>query len=208
MTFSIVASNSNTGELCVATATCFVAVGCRVPKIIPKVGAIAVQASPNPSNRRDILLLMQKGKSNEQAISEVLKNDKKKEERQIFVINTKGESSVFSGKKTISITDSFVGENFAIAGNMLASHNVISSMVNTFKDNPKCSLPKRMLYALQAGEKEGGDKRGKMSAAILYSKPNLRIMNLRIDYSHDPLKDLSIALELRCSKKYKNLFNY
>ena len=207
MTFSIVASNPSTKELCAATSTGLVAVGNLVPSILPNVGAICVQAMVKPSYRETILDLMKKGSSNEYTIKHVLKNDKKKEHRQIIVVNAKGQNYVFSGQKIINIYDSCMGENFAIAGNMLASASVISSMKTAFLNNANAFFPKRLLLTLIAGENAGGDKRGMMSAAIKYFKPNKRIMTLRIDYSNDPLKDLSMALEQRYSKECKEAFD-
>ena len=207
MTFSIVASNPSTKELCVATSTGLVAVGDLVPCILPNVGAICVQATVNPSYRTTILDLIKKGSSNESAINNILKNDKKKEHRQIIVINAKGQSFIFSGQKTITISDSCRGDHFAIAGNMLASTLVISSMKKAFLNNANVFFPKRLLLTLIAGEDAGGDKRGCMSAAIEYFKPNRRIMTLRIDYSNNPLKELSLALEQRYSKECKEAFD-
>jgi uncharacterized Ntn-hydrolase superfamily protein len=207
MTFSIVASNPSTKELCVATSTGLVAVGNLVPNILPNVGAICVQAMVKPSYRETILDLMKKGFSNESAINNVLKNDKKKEYRQIIVVNSKGQTYVFSGLRMINICDSCMEDNFAIAGNMLASGSVISSMKEAFLYNSNVFFPKRLLLTLIAGENAGGDKRGCMSAAIEYFKPNRRIMTLRIDYSNNPLKDLSIALEKCYSKECKDAFD-
>ena len=207
MTFSIVASNPSTKELCVATSTGLVAVGNLVPSILPNVGAICVQAMVKPSYRETILDLMKNGSSNESAINNVLKNDKKKEHRQIIVVNAKGQTYVFSGLRMINICDSCMEDNFAIAGNMLASGSVISSMKKEFLNNSNVFFPKRLLLTLIAGENAGGDKRGCMSAAIEYFKPNRRIMTLRIDYSNNPLKDLSIALEKRYSKECKDAFD-
>ena len=207
MTFSIVASNPSTKELGVATSTGLVAVGNLVPSILPNVGAICVQAMVKPSYRETILRLMKKGSSNESAINNVLKNDKKKEHRQIIVVNAKGETYVFSGLRMINIFDSCTEDNFAIAGNMLASTSVISSMKTTFLNNSNVFFPKRLLLTLIAGENAGGDKRGCMSAAIEYFKPNRRIMTLRIDYSNNPLKELSLALEQRYSKECKEAFD-
>jgi len=207
MTFSIVASNPSTKELCVATSTGLVAVGNLVPSILPNVGAICVQAMVKPSYRETILDLMKNGSSNESAINNVLKNDKKKEHRQIIVVNAKGQTYVFSGLRMINIFDSYMEDNFAIAGNMLASGSVISSMKKAFLNNSNVFFPKRLLLTLIAGENAGGDKRGCMSAAIEYFKPNRRIMTLRIDYSNNPLKDLSIALEKRYSKECKDAFD-
>ena len=207
MTFSIVASNPSTKELCVATSTGLVAVGNLVPSILPNVGAICVQAMVKPSYRETILDLMKKGSSNESAINTVLKNDKKKEYRQIIVVNAKGQTYVFSGLRMIKICDSCMEDNFAIAGNMLASDSVISSMKKAFLNNSNVFFPKRLLLTLIAGEKAGGDKRGCMSASIEYFKPNRRIMTLRIDYSNNPLKELSMALEKRYSKECKDAFD-
>ena len=77
MTFSIIASNPGTKELCVATSTGLFAVGDLAPCILPNVGAICVQAMVNPSYRANILDLMKKGFSNESAFDHVLKNDEK-----------------------------------------------------------------------------------------------------------------------------------
>ena len=207
MTFSIVASNPSTKELCVATSTGLVAVGNLVPSILPNVGAICVQAMVKPSYRETILDLMKNGSSNESAINNALKNDKKKEHRQIIVVNAKGQTYVFSGLRMINICDSCMEDNFAIAGNMLASGSVISSMKKAFLINSNVFFPKRLLLTLIAGENAGGDKRGCLSAAIEYFKPNRRIMTLRIDYSNNSLKDLSMALEKRYSKECKDAFD-
>ena len=207
MTFSIVASNPSTKELCVATSTGLVAVGNLVPSILPNVGAICVQAMVKPSYRETILDLIKKGSSNKSAINNVLKNDKKKEHRQIIVVNAKGQTHVFSGLRMINICDSCMEDNFAIAGNMLASASVVSSMKTAFLNNSNVFFPKRLLLTLIAGENAGGDKRGCMSAAIEYFKPNRRIMTLRIDYSKNPLKDLSMALEKCYSKECKDAFD-
>ena len=207
MTFSIVASNPSTKELCVATSTGLVAVGNLVPSILPNVGAICVQAMVKPSYRETILDLMKNGSSNESAINNVLKNDKKKEHRQIIVVNAKGQTYVFSGLRMINICDSCMEDNFAIAGNMLASNSVISSMKTAFLINPNVFFPKRLLLTLIAGENAGGDKRGSMSASIEYFKPSMRNMTLRIDYSNNSLKDLSMALEKRYSKECKDAFD-
>ena len=207
MTFSIVASNPSTKELCVATSTGLVAVGNLVPSILPNVGAICVQAMVKPSYRETILDLMKNGSSNESAINNVLKNDKKKEHRQIIVVNAKGQTYVFSGLRMINIFDSCMEDNFAIAGNMLASGSVILSRKKAFLNNSNVFFPKRLLLTLIAGENAGGDKRGCMSAAIEYFKPNRRIMTLRIDYSNNPLKDLSMALEKRYSKECQDAFD-
>ena len=187
--------------------TCLIAVGDIVPMIIPGVGSVAVQAKVKPSNRIKILELMKNGYSAESAISNVLKNDKLKEYRQIIAINQEGNGHVFSGSKTTDISNYFIGKNFVIAGNMLASKKVVSSMITSFEKNNKIFFPKRCLQSLYEGDKMGGDKRGRMSASIIYSIPNKKIMTLRIDYSSNPLKELFEALKLRYSEEYEKIFD-
>ena len=207
MTLSIVASNPVTKELCVATMTFLVAVGDIVPMVIPSVGSTAVQAKVKPSNRFKILKLMKNGYSPELAINNVLENDKLKEHRQIIAINHEGNGHVFSGSKTIDTSDYFIGKNFVIAGNMLASKKVVSSMVTSFEKNNGIFFPKRCLLSLFEGDKMGGDKRGRMSASLIYSIPDKKNMTLRIDYSKYPLKELFEALELRYTKKYERIYD-
>ena len=207
MTLSIVASNPITKELCVATMTFLVAVGDVVPMVIPDVGSIAVQAKVKPSNRFKILELMKKGYSAESAINCVLEKDKLREHRQIIAINHDGNGHVFSGSKTIDISNYFIEKNFVIAGNMLSSEKVVSSMATSFKNSNEIFFPKRCLLSLLEGDKMGGDKRGRMSAAIIYSTPNKKTMTLRIDHSNNPLSELFEALELRYSNEYEDIFD-
>ena len=207
MTLSIVASNPITKELCVATMTFLVAVGDIVPMVIPGAGSVAVQAKVKPSNRFKILELMKNGHSPESAINNVLENDKLRKHRQIIGINHAGNGYVFSGSKTIDISDYFIGKNFVIAGNMLASKKVVSSMATSFENSNEIFFPKRCLLSLFEGNKMGGDKRGRMSAAIIYSTPNKKTMTLRIDHSNNPLSELFEALELRYSNEYENIFD-
>ena len=207
MTFSIVASNPITKELCVATMTCLVAVGDIVPMIIPGVGSIAVQAKVKPSNRIIILELMKNGNSPEYSINKVLENDNLREHRQIIAINHEGNGHAFSGSKTIDISNYFIEKNFVIAGNMLASKKVVSTIATSFENSNEIFFPKRCLLSLFAGDKIGGDKRGRMSAAIIYSTPNRKTMTLRIDHSSNPLNELFEALELRYSKDCEEIFD-
>ena len=136
-----------------------------------------------------------------------MENDKLKEHRQIIAINHEGNGHVFSGTKTIDISDYYIGKNFIIAGNMLVSKKVVSSMVTSFEKNNEIFFPKRCLLSLLAGDKMGGDKRGRMSASLIYSIPNKKYMTLRIDYSSNPLKELFKALELRYYKEYEGIFD-
>ena len=207
MTFSIIASNPNKKELCVATSTCLVGVGHLVPMVIPNVGAIAAQAKVKPSNRLRILKLIKSGYSPHDSIKKILKDDNFKEHRQIIAMNSKGLGAVFSGNKTIDFSDYYVGENYIVAGNMLKSKNVIKSISSSFAANPSVFLPERCLISLMEGEKMGGDIRGRMSASINYSNNSKNIVQLCIDYSKDPLKNLFKALNLRFSKEFRDIFD-
>ncbi len=150
---------------------------------------------------------MNKGHSAESAIKCALENDELREYRQIIAINHEGNGHVFSGSKTIDISDYFIEKNFVIAGNMLASKKVVSSMATSFENSNEIFFPKRCLLSLFEGNKMGGDKRGRMSAAIIYSTPNKKTMTLRIDHSNNPLSELFEALELRYSNEYEDIFD-
>jgi uncharacterized Ntn-hydrolase superfamily protein len=91
-----------------------------------------------------------------------------------------------------------VEENYAVAGNMLVGSQVIDAMVQTFRDS-EGELAERLLKALEAGQEAGGDKRGRMSAALLIASQqqmeNRPVIDLRVDKHHDPVKELKRIFE-------------
>jgi len=189
-TFSIVALDPDTGHLGVAVSTARLAVGNRVPYVKAKVGAVATQANTNPMLAYEALLLLEMGKSAQEALDAVLGSDPGREERQLTVIDARGNKAAFTGTKPDNYKGHILGKNCVVAGNILVGPETLAAMVETF-DKTQGSLGDKIMAAMEAGQKAGGDKRGKISAAILVATDSLHpYVNLRVDDSADPVGDL------------------
>jgi len=189
----MVARCSKTSALGVCGATAVPAVGSVVPHAEEGVGAIATQAYTEVSYGIKGLQLLKMGFSPQTALEAMLKEDEDREKRQVIIIDKDGRTAAFTGKRTIDWKGHFVGENYAVAGNMLVGNKVIETMADKF-ENSKGELAERLLKALEAGQKAGGDKRGKVSAALLVvggrqieTRP---FLDLRVDEHKDPVREL------------------
>jgi len=197
-TFSIVARCAETSALGVCVATAVPAVGSVVPHAEEGVGAIATQASTEISYGIKGLQLLKMGFSPQAALEAMLKEDKDRETRQVTIIDKDGRTAAFTGKKTIDWKGHYVGKNYAVAGNMLVGSKVIEAMTNTF-ENSEGELAERLMKTLESGQKAGGDKRGKVSAALLVvgerqieTRP---FLDLRVDEHQNPVKELKRIYE-------------
>lgn len=189
-TFSIVALDPDTGHLGVAVSTARLAVGNRVPFAKAKVGAVATQANTNPALAYEALLLLEMGKTAQEALDATLASDAGREERQLTIIDAKGNKAAFTGTKPDDYKGHIIGKNCVVAGNILVGPETLSAMVEAF-DKTEGHLSDRIMAAMEAGQKAGGDKRGKISAAILVATEGLHpYVNLRVDNSTDPVADL------------------
>lgn len=210
-TFSITGSDPESGETGVAIATKRLAVGNRCIGAKSGVGAVASQAATNPHIPDQALNLLARGVSPEECMEVLRRQDLDFENRQINIVNFKGEAASFTGKKCEEHAASISGESFAAAGNMLLNPEVVKAMAFSFQ-NSTGPLGKRLLGAISAGEKAGGDKRGKQSAAILVSKiGSCPFIDLRVDDSKDPVSDLTDLLDswylhLETRKDFSDLY--
>lgn len=194
MTFSIVALDPKAKALGVAVSTAVPAVGSVVPHVEEDVGAIATQAQTNILYGVEGLKLLKTGLSPQNALETILSKDKEREKRQVIIIDAQGRTAVFTGAETVDWKGHLIGENHAVAGNMLVGSRVIETMHETFMAKSG-SLAERLLRALEAGQQAGGDKRGRMSAALLIAdrlwKSETRpLVDLRVDVHPDPVKEL------------------
>ena len=184
--------------VCVSTAV--PAVGSRVPHVEAGVGAIATQAKTNIFYGINGLKLLKAGLSPQAALEAMLKEDPDRESRQVIIIDREGRTAAFTGKETIGWKGHLVGKDYVVAGNMLVSSQVIEAMAQTF-ENSEGGLAERLLKALETGQETGGDKRGRMSAALLiagHQQIKTRpILDLRVDEHHDPVKELKRIFEKR-----------
>ncbi|MFX0019884.1 MAG: DUF1028 domain-containing protein [Promethearchaeota archaeon] len=202
MTFSIVAYEPKKKEWGVAVQSKFVAVGAVVPFAKVNAGGIATQAYANTSYGPKGLSLLEKGLSAEETIKELIKDDEQREERQIGIVDSYGNTAAFTGKKCFDWAGHLIGKNFSCQGNILASEDVVKAMAEAF-ENTENDLVEKLFAALEAGQKKGGDRRGRESAAILivkekgaYDGGTDRYIDIRVDEHPRPIKELRKVFEI------------
>ena len=204
MTFSLLAYEPEEGTFYGASATGNLCVGGWVLRGDSRVGLTASQgADPSTLWGEDILELMIDGYQPDDALNKITENDIGREKRQVAVIGNRGVGAVFSGMNNLPIVDSIVEDNLVLSGNMLQSNKVLSKMSEAYFKESKCELQK-LLEVLNAGASSGGDVRGLMSASILVLNDRKPPVSLRVDYSDDPLRDLSKLIEKIKDDKYQD----
>lgn len=193
-TFSIAAHDPQADEFGVAVSTALVGVGALCPFVSDK-AAVATQSIVEVDHGRQALELVEKGVDMSTACSSLLDADTYSNYRQLHGIDQTGDQFTFTGSDCIEWCGSITGENHTIAGNMLAGGEVIESMSEAFEGADR-KLADRLITALEAGMDAGGDKRGKISAALLVhsSTPQL-YHNLRVDRSESPVAELRETFE-------------
>ena len=191
MTWSIIARDKNTGQFGIAVATRFFAVGALAPHLKSRLGAIATQALVNVFYGTDGLRLLEQGASAKEVVAAVTAADAGRDHRQVHVIDVQGTTAAHTGKSCVDWCGHLAGDNFSVAGNMLASPDVIKDTAAAYASNAALFFPRRLIAAMRAGEAAGGDKRGKQSAAlIICGKEEWPDLNLRVDDHSDPLAEL------------------
>ena len=199
-TFSIVARDPVTGALGAAVSTARLAVGNRVLHVEHNVGAIATQANTNPLLAKEALQRLQNGVTAKDALDAVLQADEKRDERQLSIIDAKGNVAAFTGTKPDDYKNHIIGKDFIVAGNILVGKETLEAMASAF-DALKGTLADRVMAALEAGQQAGGDRRGKISAAIVVvnqapsSNGYAKNIDLRIDSSKDPVAELRVLYD-------------
>lgn len=201
-TYSIVARDSLTGEMGVAVQSHWFSVGTVVTWAEAGVGAVATQSLAEISYGPLGLELMQAGKSADKALKALLLADEHPEWRQVAMIDAKGNVAVHTGDKCIREAGHHAGAQYSVQANLMEKNTVWNAMAEAY-ENTEGDLVDRMLAALEAAQKEGGDIRGKQSAAILIVKaessgrPYLdRVMDIRIEDHPEPLKELRRIIEV------------
>ena len=201
-TFSIVAADPETGEIGVAVASKFLAVGTVVPWAKAGVGAVATQSLANTKYGPQGLALLESGSSPEEVIKKLTTEDLRREFRQVGIIDASGQAATYTGEKCIPNALGKKGKNYAIQGNLLASEKVVDAMARSFEKS-KGTLAERMIKALGAGQAAGGDKRGRQSTALLvvregwgFGRQNDRFRDLRVDDHKTPITELKRLLKL------------
>ena len=171
MTFSIVARDKETGEYGIAVQSKFISVGAVVPWIDLKAGAIATQAMANLEYGRTGLKLLSAGLTSKQVLNVLLETDSDADSRQVGIVDLQGTAVTYTGKSCYNWAGGVTGDGVACQGNILVSEDTVNAMLDTYLKT-KGDLAERLLSAVEAGQKAGGDSRGQQSANLLVYKKN------------------------------------
>lgn len=200
-TFSIVAADPQTGEVGVAVASRFFAVGSVVPYGKAGVGAVATQASADTTFGPRGLELLARGALPGEIANVLLRGDGNADRRQFGIVASDGRSISYTGKNCGPWAGGRSGPNYAVQGNILAGEPVVAAMEATFLAT-KGTLADRMYAALLAGDAKGGDSRGKQSASLQlwkakagYGGGDDRAIDIRVDDHAEPFKELGRLLD-------------
>src|SRR6266853_5340258 len=203
MTYSIVARDAKTGEFGVAVQSHYFQVGPVVPWALAGVGAVATQSQVNISYGPHGLELLQAGYTAEQALKALTSGDPQAEVRQCAIVDATGAAAAHTGSKCIPAAGHRVGDGFSCQANLMEKDTVWDAMTEAYltTDAP---LAERMMAALEAAEAEGGDIRGKQSAAMLVVAAkgtgrswDDRLIDLRVEDAAEPLPELRRLLRIK-----------
>lgn len=208
MTFSIVARSADGRHFGVAVASKFLAVGAMVPAADVSRdgrpgGALATQALANLGYRAEGLRLLGEGRSAKETVEALTAADEQRAHRQLGVVDAEGQAATYTGSECLPWAGGATGYGYAIQGNILAGSRVVALMEEAWlASDPRGPLSRRLLAALSAGDKVGGDSRGKQSAALIvvaagegYDGSDV-LVDLRVDDHEEPVRELGRLLEV------------
>ena len=204
MTFSIVAwdPDSPSGpEWGVGVASKFLAVGSVVPFARAGAGAIATQAFANLAYGIEGIEMLARGKGAVEVVTELVDADDDRAQRQLGVVAADGSSAAYTGGECFAWAGDRQGAGYTCQGNILSGSEVVDDMAAAFEDADG-TLVRRLVSALDAGDRAGGDRRGRQSAAVLvvregagYGGATDVAVDLRVDDHRDPVAALRRLLD-------------
>jgi len=190
MTYSIVARDPETGAVGIIVASRFFAAGAMVPYMGPDY-AIASQSWVNPIWGTDGVGLLADGQPALEVLDGMVQKDKGRATRQAHMIDRKGNVAAFTGEGCTDWAGHELGDGFSVAGNMLAGAGVVKDTAQAYRDNLVKPFAERLLLAMEAGERAGGDRRGKQSAGLVIHRGEAYPwLDIRADDHADPLAEL------------------
>ncbi|MFG2167080.1 DUF1028 domain-containing protein [Micromonospora chersina] len=203
MTFSIVARSADGLLHGVAVASKFLAAGALVPAAEPEVGALASQAHANLAYRSQGLALLRTGVPAADVVAGLIAADPGRDDRQLGVVGARGEGATWTGPRCHPWAGGQSGDGWAAQGNILAGPEVIDALRDAWLGGADLPFPQRLLAALTAGDRAGGDRRGRQSAALFvvqrhggYAGTGDELVDLRVDDHHDPVGELGRLLDI------------
>jgi len=195
-TYSIVARDPATGEMGVAVQSHWFSVGAVVPWAEAGVGAVATQSFVDPSYGPLGLALMKTGRTAPEALAALLAGDAGRDVRQVGMVDARGNVATHTGKMDIPAAGGQAGAGYVVQANLMEKPTVWPAMARAY-ESAKGDLAERMLAALDAAEAEGGDIRGRQSAALLVVKAAStgrpwadKVFDLRVEDHPQPLPEL------------------
>ena len=202
MTYSVIGLDRESQLIGVAVASGSIAVGSRVPWARLGVGGVATQAYTNPALGPLILGFLEEGMDARAALEASLERDPEPQRRQVAVLAWSGDSAVFEGRWIPPQHAYIRGDDYICIGNLLKSGRIVEEMCRAFRET-RSTLPRRLIEALKAGHRAGGDARGDRSAAILVVGPTKhgslydKVLDLRVDLSTgNPVEELEMLAKL------------
>lgn len=190
MTWSILARDPATGALGCAVASRFFAVGALCPFVEGGVAALATQALVNPLYGVHAMPRLRAGEAPEAVLAALVEPDPGADQRQCHILDAAGRLAQHTGQNCVPWAGHVAAENVSVAGNMLAGEATVRATLAAYLSSTG-SMTERLLTAMEAGEKAGGDKRGKQSAALrVCTADPYPDLDIRADDHPDPLAEL------------------
>jgi len=209
-TYSIVARDATTGELGVAVQSHWFSVGSIVTWAEAGVGAIATQSFVNPAYGPRGLDLMKSGLAAEEALNALLLVDEGRDVRQVAFVDVNGKVAAHTGAKCIEAAGHHIGDGYSVQANMMLNDRVVPAMAKAY-ESTEGDLADRLMAALEAAQRSGGDIRGKQSAAMLIVKGETsgqswadRVLELRIEDHPTPIAELKRLLTVHRAYEHMN----
>ena len=203
MTYSIVARDAVTGEVGALLASYYYGCAPRTLAVKPGVGVVVMQMVPEMDYGLTGLTMMSTGNLPDRIVDELTAKDPASHIRQVAMMNVRGHVAAFTGSGCIPFSGHQIGKDCSVQGAMVATEDVWKETVTAFESSSG-SLPERMIAAMQAGERAGGDIRGRRAAAMLVVAPvphqsyvRARPIDIRIDDHPDPLHEVSRHLGIQ-----------
>ena len=203
MTFSIVARNDDGKRWGVAVASKFLAAGAVVPGVRAPIGAIATQSLANMRYLTDGFALLEGGRTAQESLDVLVAGDDGRAQRQAGIVDGAGRAATFTGDECLDWAGGVTGPGYAIQGNILVGPHVVDAMREAYLSDTGEDFEVRLHAALLAGDRAGGDARGRQSAALLiggvgagYGGGSDIAMDLRVDDHSDPVVELGRLMEI------------
>ncbi|MFB6221905.1 MAG: DUF1028 domain-containing protein [Halolamina sp.] len=188
-TFSIAARDPETGNFGVAVSTALVGVGALCP-FVSENAAVATQSFVKVSHGRNAVEMADRGVGVDTACEALIGDDDHAAVRQLHGVDADGNTYTFSGDRCVDWYGHEAHDGFTVAGNMLTGSETIEALAEGY-EAADGEFTDRLISALEAAQDAGGDKRGKISAAVLVHAEEPKLWhNLRVDSSDDPVGDL------------------